>query len=174
MIVCVLSDSHDNIPLLNDAIQQAKQQGAETVLHCGDIVAPSTLKTATKHNLPIHAIHGNNQGDTFSLSKLSSNETNQITYYGQDAGITLAGKKIFLVHYPHYAKAMCTTGLWDIVCCGHSHNVSVEKIKNIQQQETLCINPGTVGGVAGKPATYVLLYLDENAINHKICEVNGI
>jgi uncharacterized protein len=172
MIVCVLSDSHDNIPLLNQAIQQAKAQGAEVVLHCGDVVAPSTIGTTIKHGLAIHVIHGNNVGDPFIMGNISALEENKINYHGQDAGLTIAGKKIFLVHYPHYAKAMCTTGDWDIVCCGHSHNVSIEKIKNIRQSETLLVNPGTVGGVANKPATYVLLDLEKTGIGYQVHEID--
>ncbi|MEJ1359041.1 MAG: metallophosphoesterase family protein, partial [Candidatus Sedimenticola sp. (ex Thyasira tokunagai)] len=44
MKVCILSDSHDHIPLLDAAAAEAKAKGAEAILHCGDVVAPSTLK----------------------------------------------------------------------------------------------------------------------------------
>ena len=33
-----------------------------------------------------------------------------------------------MVHYPHYAKAMGTTGDWDIVMCGHDHTASIQEI----------------------------------------------
>ncbi len=48
MKVCILSDSHDHIPLLDAAVADAKARGAEAVLHCGDVVAPSTLKYLNK------------------------------------------------------------------------------------------------------------------------------
>ena len=44
MKICILSDSHDHIPLLDAAVGEARAAGAETVLHCGDVVAPSTLE----------------------------------------------------------------------------------------------------------------------------------
>ena len=40
----------------------------------------------------------------------------------EEAGIELGGRRIFLVHYPHYARALAATGDWDLVCCGHSHH----------------------------------------------------
>ena len=155
MKVCIVSDSHDNRFLLEAAVKDGKARGAEAILHCGDIVAPTTLRILNPFALPIHVIHGNNTGDMFNLSRLASREDNLINYYGQDAGINLDGKKIFMVHYPHYAEAMATTGDWDIVMCGHDHSASVKTIKNVKDSTTLYINPGTVGGVGADP-TYAM------------------
>lgn len=155
MKVCIVSDSHDNRFLLEAAVKDGKARGAEAVLHCGDVVAPTTLRILNPIGLPVHVIHGNNTGDMFSLSRLSHDDDNVVKYYGQDAGVNLADKNIFMVHYPHYAEAMATTGDWDIVCCGHDHKASIKEIKNINDALTLYINPGTVGGVGAAP-TYVM------------------
>ncbi|MES9868531.1 MAG: YfcE family phosphodiesterase [Sedimenticola sp.] len=160
MKVCILSDSHDHIPLLDFAVAEAKQRGAEAILHCGDVVAPSTLKCLNKHGLPVHVIHGNNTGDLYNLGKLVSRPDNMIEYHGMDAGVELAGKRIFLVHYPHYARAMAATGDWDLVCCGHSHKTSITSLPNIKGGETPLVNPGTVGGVGTSPATYIMADLE--------------
>lgn len=156
MNVCILSDSHDNIPLLRAAVADAKQRGAESVIHCGDIVAPSTLKTIERYGLPIYAIHGNNTGDLYTLSRLSHKTDSLIHYYGQDAAFTLEGRRIFVVHYPHYAKAMAVTAEYDLVCCGHTHASEIQPIKNIAGTHTVLVNPGTVGGVGGVDPTYIL------------------
>jgi hypothetical protein len=156
MKICIVSDSHDHIALLDAAVGEAKQNGALAVLHCGDVVAPSTLKCLTKHRLPVHLIHGNNTGDLYSLGQLATKPDNIIQYHGMDAGVTLAGKRIFLVHYPHYARAMAATGDWDLVCCGHSHKVQIEHLPNINGGTSILVNPGTIGGVGSDPATYLL------------------
>jgi len=155
MKVCILSDSHDNRALLERAVEDAVNRGAEAILHCGDVVAPSTLGVLKRFDLPVYVIHGNNTGDLFVLSRMSHRPGSQVHYYGQDAGIDLAGRRIFLVHYPHYARAMATTGDWDLVCCGHDHVARVESIANIKGGTTIMVNPGTAGGV-GAPATYVM------------------
>jgi putative phosphoesterase len=154
MKICIISDSHDNRRLMDHAVEDAKARGAEAVLHCGDVVAPTTLRVLKKHGLPVHVIHGNNTGDMFSMAKLASEAGSMIHYYGPDAGITLGGKNVFLVHYPHYARGMAATGDWDLVCCGHDHRSEIQWVPNIKGGKTLMINPGTVGGV-GSPATYV-------------------
>ncbi|WP_455205990.1 metallophosphoesterase family protein, partial [Kaarinaea lacus] len=100
MKVCIVSDSHDNRKLLDVAVEDAKKAGVEAVLHCGDVVAPTTLRVLQKHGLPVHVIHGNNTGDLFNMAQLSNEPESVVNFYGQDAGIELAGKRIFLVHYP--------------------------------------------------------------------------
>ena len=106
-------------------VADAKAAGAEAVLHCGDLVAPSTLHCLEKYGLPVHVIHGNNTGDLYALTRLAHKPGGVIRFHGMDAGIELAGKRIFLVHYPHYAHALAATGDWDLVCCGHSHEVAI-------------------------------------------------
>jgi putative phosphoesterase len=156
MKVCILSDSHDHIPLLDAAVAEAHAAGAEVVLHCGDVVAPSTLEGLGKHGLPVHVIHGNNTGDLYTLGRLAARPGGLIHYHGMDAALELGGRRIFLVHYPHYARAMAATGDWDLVCCGHSHKPAQEALPNLRGRTTLLVNPGTVGGVGNAPATYVL------------------
>lgn len=156
MKICILSDSHDHIPLLDAAVARAKSEGAEAVLHCGDVVAPSTLHCLVKHELPVYVIHGNNTGDLYSLGRLASDPSRLIHYHGMDAGLQLGERRIFLVHYPHYARAMAATGDWDLVCCGHSHAPAEERIRTVKGGETLLLNPGTVGGVGQAPSTYLI------------------
>ena len=155
MKICIVSDSHDNRRLLEHAAEDARARGAEAVLHCGDIVAPTTLRVLKQFGLPVHAIHGNNTGDLFHLARIAHESNGQISYYGQDASLALAGRKIFMVHYPHYARAMAATGDYDLVCNGHEHKARIEEIANVKGGKTLRLDPGTVAGIGSKP-TYIL------------------
>ncbi len=155
MKICIVSDSHDHRSLLAAAVAEAKRLGAEAVVHCGDLVAPSTLHAIIPLGLPIHAVHGNNQGDLYHLQRLAHGAENRLHYYGQDGSFSLANRRLFIVHYPHYAKAMALTGDYDLVCNGHEHRAVVEPIRNIKGTDTIRIDPGTVAGI-GAPPTYVL------------------
>src|SRR5262245_12204072 len=152
--ICIVSDSHDHREPFAAAVAEARSLGAQAVLHCGDLVAPSTLHAILGFGLPIHLIHGNNAGDTYYLSRFAQEPGNRVHYYGQDGSLALADRRIFLVHYPHYARAMALTGDYDLVCNGHEHKAVIERVRNVKGKETLRIDPGTVAGVSA-PATYV-------------------
>lgn len=155
MRVCIVSDSHDNRRLLDLAVTDAKSRGAQAILHCGDVVAPTTLRVLKKFELPVHVIHGNNTGDLYAMHQLMHEPDSEVRYHGQDATLHLGGRTLFLVHYPHYANALALTGDYDVVCCGHDHRVSAKAVDNVKGGVTWLVNPGTVGGV-GKPPTYIL------------------
>jgi uncharacterized protein len=153
--LCIVSDSHDRADPLAQAVRAAKEQGAEAVIHCGDVIGTQTLRQAMAVGLPIHVIHGNNLGDPVSLSRWARDSKGQLHYHGVDARLELGGRKLFVVHYPEYGHAMACTGDWDLVCCGHSHEAGVAQIGNVKGSKTWLVNPGTVAGLAA-PATWVL------------------
>ncbi len=160
MKICILSDSHDNRKKLHKAVEIAAEQGIEAVLHCGDLIGPSTIKVLKDFQIPVHLIHGNNIGDLFMLHKIVNKTDNKFEYHGQDASLNLAGKRIFMVHYPHYAQAMALTGDWDLVCYGHEHEVVIETVTNIKNTKTMLVNPGTVAGLGADAATFMIADLD--------------
>jgi len=153
--ICIVSDSHDRADQLEQAVRAAKLEGAAAVIHCGDVIGTQTLRAAMALGLPLHVIHGNNLGDPVSLSRWARESGGQLQYHGPDARLELAGRRIFVVHYPEYGHAMACTGDWDLVCCGHSHIAGVQQIKNIKGGATWLVNPGTVAGLAA-PRTWAL------------------
>lgn len=155
MKICIVSDSHDRADPLAQAVGRAKAQGAQAVIHCGDVIGTQTLRGALEAGLPLHVIHGNNLGDPVSLSRWAHESAGQLRYHGADARLELGGRRIFVVHYPEYGYAMACTGDWDLVCCGHSHIAGVEQVANVKGGRTWLVNPGTVAGLAA-PQTWVL------------------
>ena len=155
MKVCIVSDSHDRAQALAQAVDEGRGQGAEVVIHCGDLIGGNTLRPAMGLGLPLHVIHGNNIGDALALHNLSRASGGLVHYHGADARIELGGRRIFVVHYPEYGYAMACTGDWDLVCCGHSHSAGIEHVANVRGGATWLVNPGTVAGLAA-PATWLL------------------
>ena len=169
MKIAVISDSHDDRDRFRNATLIAKNCGAQSILHCGDIVAPSTLAEAKVSGLPVHAIHGNNTGDLVMMSHISNRPGSHLNYYGQDAELKIHGKSIFLVHYPHYARAMARTGDYDIVCYGHDHHYNEEWLENMMGNTTLLLNPGSVAGLDG-PASFMMLDLEGMTVEKKLLD----
>jgi len=153
--ICIVSDSHDRAEALQRAVNDAAAEGAQVVVHCGDVIGAQTLRPALGAGLPMHVIHGNNMGDPLALHSMSRASGGLLHYYGPDARLTLAGRKIFVVHYPEYGHAMACTGNWDLVCCGHSHQAGIERVATVKGGSTWLVNPGTIAGLAA-PATWML------------------
>jgi uncharacterized protein len=155
MKICIVSDSHDRADPLASAVREAAAQGAQAVVHCGDLIGTQTLRAALALGLPMHVIHGNNLGDPTSLSRWAHESGGKLNYHGADARLELAGRRIFVVHYPEYGHAMACTGNWDLVCCGHSHVAGIERVPTVKGGSTWLVNPGTVAGLAA-PHTWAL------------------
>ncbi len=155
MKICIVSDSHDRSDPLAEAVRAAAAEGAEAVIHCGDVIGTQTLRGAMEVGLPLHVIHGNNLGDPVSLSRWAYESGGLMRYHGADARLNLHGRRIFVVHYPEYAQAMACTGDWDLVCCGHSHVAGVQRVDNLKKDVTWVVNPGTVAGLSA-PRTWIL------------------
>jgi hypothetical protein len=166
MKICIVSDSHDRAPMLAAAVAAARDAGAEQVVHCGDVIGANTLRPLLEIGLPVHAVHGNNLGDPVALWRLAEESRGLVTYHGQDADLRLGGRRIFVTHFPHYARGLACTGDYDIVCCGHSHTAGVVRQVTVAGGTSWLVNPGTVAGLGGPP-TWLLADLD--LLDFRIC-----
>ncbi len=110
--------------------------------------------------LPAHVVHGNNLGDAARNVRLAAKSGGLISYHGADADIQLGGRRIFLVHYPHYGRAIAATGDYDLVCCGHSHKAEITAQPNLKGGTDLARQSGNRRRARGAAATYVIGDLD--------------
>ena len=147
MKICIVSDSHDRSDPLVEAIVEAQASGAKAVIHCGDLIGVNTLRASLKLGIPIHAVHGNNLGDVAALYRMMAKSDGLFTYHGQEATLELGGRKIFVTHMPHHARAFACTGDYDLVCNGHSHTAHIGKQPHVKGGECWLVNPGSVAGI---------------------------
>ncbi len=147
MKICIVSDSHDRSAPLVAAIMEAQAFGVQAVIHCGDLIGVNTLRASLKLGVPIHAVHGNNIGDVASLYRMMAKSDGLFTYYGEEASLEFAGRKIFVTHMPHHGHAFACTGDYDLVCCGHTHVAQVGRQNNIKGGSSWLVNPGSVAGI---------------------------
>lgn len=146
MIVAVLSDIHDNIWNLTNALARVRAAGAEVLIFCGDFCAPFTLTQLGKEFAgPVHCVFGNNDGDPRLLLQ-NALAAGNVTLHGQYAELELAGRRVAVNHYPEIARRLAESGQFDLVCYGHNHVAQVE-----QMGMTVLANPGEVMGRFGAP-----------------------
>lgn len=146
MLIAVLSDIHDNIWNLTDALNKVRQAGADVLLFCGDFCAPFTLtQLGREFGGPVHCVFGNNDGDPRLLLQ-NAQAAGNVTLHGQYAELELGGRRIAVSHYPEIARRLAGAGMFDLVCYGHNHLAKVERVG-----DCVLANPGEVMGRFGAP-----------------------
>ena len=158
MLIGAISDSHDNLPQIEKAVQALNNQKVGLVLHAGDYVAGFVIPKFKALNCNLIGVFGNNDGDHELLKKRFS-ETTNCTIHDRFTTETIEGYRVALLHghETELLKAIIDSESFDAVIHGHSHNMSIER-----KGKTLSINPGELCGyLTGKP-TVAILDTDKN------------
>lgn len=153
MLIGAISDTHDNLPLIEKAVQILNQQKVGLVLHAGDYVAGFVIPKLSKLNCSLIGVFGNNDGDHELLKKRFS-ETTNCTIHDRFTQTTIQGYRIALLHghETELLNSIVDSGYFDAIIHGHSHNRRIE-----QKGKTLSINPGELCGyLTGKPSIAIL------------------
>jgi putative phosphoesterase len=153
MIVGLISDSHENMPLIRKAVEYLNKNKVDIVLHAGDIISPITAKEFEKLNSKMIAVFGNNDGE----KKMWRERIQNIgEIHDTPFELTIEGKKILLTHSPENLKALAESNKYDIIVYGHTH-----KPDNRMVRKTLVVNPGELGGWLYGKSTVALLRIPE-------------
>jgi putative phosphoesterase len=158
MLIGAISDSHDNLPQIEKAVQTLNNQKVDLVLHAGDYVAGFVIPKFKALNCKLIGVFGNNDGDHELLKKRFS-ETTNCTIHDRFTTVTIEGYRVALLHghETELLNAIIESESFDAVIHGHSHNMVIER-----KGKTLSINPGELCGyLTGKP-TLSILDTDKN------------
>lgn len=152
MIVGILADTHDRLPIVDKAVERLNKEKAELVLHAGDYIAPFVPPRFKPLNADLIGVLGNNDGDRELLKKRFASLGAELR--GRFAEIVVDSVKIVMLHGDEedLLRSLINSECYDVVVCGHTHEV-----KTYRKGETLVINPGEACGyLTGKPTIAVL------------------
>jgi len=127
MKIGIISDTHKKIKKAKAAIALLIENGAEFIIHAGDIVEVEILDMLEASPLKYLAVYGNN--DAHLVENHDKYQLVQEPYY-----FKLAGLKFKLMHLPFYMAPDA-----DVVIFGHTHHFECEYKGN-----TLYLNSGEV------------------------------
>ncbi len=133
MLVGIMSDSHDNLPMIRRAVTVLTDARVECLIHAGDFIAPFALKEVLKFDGPIHAVLGNNDGEVAGLTGLLGDLSRG------PRRIELGGKTFVIVH-DETRLTVADLASVDVVVVGHTHEV------HLRDGTPLVINPGECSG----------------------------
>lgn len=167
----VISDSHDNIYNVREALRALAAEGVDLIIHLGDVISPFVLKIM-KEEAPdkqFVIIKGNNDGELEQLIKLSLSYGWE--FYGGPTIYEVGGRKLLLFHgydgveLTERIAASFLGGLdVDAVLFGHTH-----KPLNLVKGGKLLFNPGELCGYLTGRATYGII--DLNTLRAEIREL---
>ncbi len=114
MKIGIISDTHKKVKKTKKALAHLLENGAEFIIHAGDIVEVEILEMLKNSPLDYLAVYGNN--DAHLVEHHENYNLVQEPYY-----FNLAGLKFKLMHLPYYMAPDA-----DIIIFGHTHIFQTE------------------------------------------------
>ena len=146
MKIAIVSDSHGNVANFKKIAQWLNKENIKTILHCGDIGSPESLKESLMDfSGEFFGVFGNMDRD-FKILIEEYNKIKNVKIEKKILETEINGKKIAITHFPEEAKKLAKTKKFDLVFYGHTHKAWEEKVGNCR-----LINPGESAGQFYKP-----------------------
>jgi len=160
MKIGIISDTHDTLSAVHEAIRLFSSLEVDHLLHAGDITSPETLLLFSALPCPVTAVFGNCDRDRSTLGQGAQSAGN-ISIPGRFADLTMDDQRIGMMHGDDQLAliAAAESGCFDIIITGHTHRPSVRR-----SGDTLFINPGEASGERYGEATVALLDTEKNDV----------
>jgi len=144
MKIGIISDTHKKVKKAKKAIAMLIENGAEFIIHAGDVVEVEILQILKNCSLDYLAVYGNN--DAHLVQHHENFELVQEPFY-----FKLDGLKFKLMHLPYYMAPDT-----DVVVFGHTHHFHTEF-----NNGTLFLNSGEICG-RKKPVSECMMLETKN------------
>ena len=136
MKIGIISDTHDNMPMIQRAVELFNARKVGHVIHAGDFTSPFTFRALKQLTCAFTGIYGNNDGERVLLQKISHQRI-----FTQPYILELAGRKIVIMHEHHVVDALADSCHFELVVYGHTHEPDIRKRGTV-----LIVNPGELSG----------------------------
>jgi len=123
----ILSDTHKKAGRARRAIDILLTNGAEYLIHAGDVGKEETLAYMEASGVPYAAVLGNNDAALKAL-------TSRYHLYTEPHYFAIGRLRVKLMHHPLYLTPDA-----DLIVCGHLH-----RFRAVVREGALFLNPGEV------------------------------
>jgi len=150
-MIGVISDTHG---LLRPEALEALQ-GAELVLHAGDI-GPSDIIEQLRHIAPVHVVRGNCDHGPWAQT------------LAETTVVSLGGHDVYMIHDRGRLDLNATAAGFAAVIYGHSHRPDIENVDGV-----LYLNPGSAGPARfSLPVSVAHLHVEADGLRAEIVELD--
>jgi putative phosphoesterase len=140
MQVGIVSDTHDNYSAAETIAAAFDDRGIDTLVHCGDYIAPPLLAAFEGHGFDIHGVLGNNDGEREGLQATIDGFSDGSQLHGREADLTFDGTSVHVLHGDQGIETVnerADSGDYDYVLYGHFHVAEKRS-----EGDTTVVNPG--------------------------------
>ena len=148
MLLAVVADSHDNLPMIDRAVKVIRERGAGALIHAGDIIAPFAAKAWAEFDGPILGVFGNNDGERAGLRKVLAELEDSPRLF------EIGGRKVLVSHREEDLTEELGEQA-DLIVVAHTH-----RSQSGLRGRAALLNPGEVGGWLTNRSTIALVELD--------------
>lgn len=148
MKIAIISDIHDNLPRLEEALAICKKEKIKTCICCGDI---SSLEI-------VNILAASFEKNYLALGNMDYSLKNQLNLFPENAQVSsnilefkIDNLKMAVVHHDFKAKELAKTSDLDYIFFGHTHTPWEDRAGR-----TKIINPGELSGQFGRPTFAIL------------------
>lgn len=136
MLIGILSDTHNRVERAERAVELLCGEGAEILVHCGDLATPDVLAACAV--APLYFVFGNHDFDTAALKSAAAEHGATCLEWGGE--FTAGGKRIAVSH-GHLTSEIrpLLESEPDYLLSGHSHTA-----RDWHEGSTRRINPGAL------------------------------
>lgn len=117
LLVGLMADTHDCLPMVEKAIRRLNDEGVELVLHAGDYVSPFVIPKFKDLRARLVGVFGNNDGDHELLKALVEGGFFDVVVHGHSHNAEVYRKGKTLVVNPGevcgYLSGKCTVAVLD-------------------------------------------------------------
>jgi putative phosphoesterase len=152
LIVGIMADTHDRLPLIEKALKYFKKKEVNLVLHAGDYISPFVIPSFKHSKDRMIGVLGNNDGERNLLMKGFADIGARL--YARFVEVRFDGLKIAMLHGEdmELLNSIINTQSFDVIIHGHTHKADTYK-----RGKTLIINPGEVCGYLTGRSTISIL-----------------
>ena len=152
MLIGVMSDAHDSVQGVRDALRIFSRRRVDLILFAGDMIGSGNCYAFEGLGIPIKLVYGNNDGDREGLAREFSRRGGE--YLGDFGEIEAGGLKIALLHGTEepLVRAVVASQIYDVIVRGHNHCAEATR-----HGKTLLVNPGEIWGyLTGRSSVAIL------------------
>lgn len=142
MKIAVISDIHDNIPRLEEALTICRHEKLESCICCGDVGNIETLAKLAETFRAVYLAIGNLD---YHLKSQTGLFPENIEYNENILEEEIDGLNIAIVHHDYKARNLAKEGKYDVIFYGHTHTPWEQRIG-----KSLLLNPGEITGQFGR------------------------